>query len=420
MPEIQGAFNYAVTRKREGLFEYTRETGQGVSFDPEKLAQIPEKDRRWAWVEVDLNAVRHNLAQVRRCIGPMRRLLAVVKANAYGHGAVRVAKTALNSGADYLAVGTVNEGIQLREALVNAPILVLSEPPASAIPLMLAYKLMPSVYSSEFAVRYGEAADSYGMRAPYHLVVNTGMNVTGVHHDEVLAFMRQVGFHRALELEGTYTQLATAESADVLDFQLQLRRFNEAVAALRGAGVDPGLVHCANSAAAVRYSNSHFDMVRVGTAMYGFYPCAETRMAVNLKPVMSVHARVTDVRALPMSEGVGEGLAYRSRGSVKTCTIPVGFADGYPRVASGKTDVIYAGQRVHQVGTIGMDHSVFEVNLRSMGLRARLDPQVGDEVVVMGCAGGAEVSATELARLAGTTEPEICIGFSHRMPLIYV
>ena len=159
---------------------------------------------------------------------------------------------------DYLGVATVDEAIELREALVNAPILVLSQPPLSAIPLLLAYKVMPSVYTPEFAIQYAETADAYGMKAPCHLAVNTGMNRIGVRHDEVVEFMGQVSFHRALDLVGTFTHFATADPAETLDFQIQVKRFIEAVTALNVAGFNPGIVHAANTAAAIRYPDVHF------------------------------------------------------------------------------------------------------------------------------------------------------------------
>lgn len=410
-------------RRNHSIFQYVNENMDGsVSFDPEKLAEIPEKDRRWAWVEIDLNAIRHNLAQVRRCIGVNRRLLAVVKADAYGHGAVQVARTALNSGADYLAVATVDEGIELREALINAPIMLLAEPPVSAIPLLLAYNIMPSIYTAEFAVSYGEAAYSLaeGKKAPFHLAINTGMNRIGVRYDQVVEFMNQIGFHPALDLRGVFTHFATADSFETVDFSMQLNRFNDAVDALRAAGYDPGIVHCANSAASIRYPEAQFDMVRAGIVMYGYHPCPETMRLVDLRPAMSVHARITDVRQVPLGEGVGYGLHYRSMGNVKTCTIPVGYADGYMRALSGKVDVIYRGKLLHQVGNICMDQAMFEVNMRYLSLDQRIDPQIGDEVIVMGCSGDAEVTATEMARIAETIEYEVCIGFSHRMPRYYV
>lgn len=396
------------------------EEGQ-IEFDPEKLKLISEKDRRWAWTEIDLAAIRHNALAVKQRIGAGRRMMAVVKSDAYGHGAVRVAKTALNSGADYLAVATVDEGIQLREGLVNAPILILSEPPATSIPLLLAYKLMPSVYTSEFAVQYGEAADSLGMRAPYHLAVNTGMNRIGVRHDEVVAFMSQVSFHRALDLVGVFTHFATADCAETLDFQLQAKRFIDAIDALRAAGIDPGIVHAANTAAAIRYPDVAFDMVRLGIGLYGLHPCSETRTMIDLRPAMSVHARITDVRTVPMSEGVSYGLNYRSPGSVKICTIPVGYCDGLRRGLSGRTDFIVDGNRCHQVGNICMDQSMFEVDLRSYARRKKLDPQIGDHVLLVGREGDSIVTLDDMAATLGTIHYELAIAFgSSRMPRYYV
>lgn len=394
--------------------------GAAPSFDPDKLATIPDADRRWAWVEIDLSAIRHNAMAVKSRLARGCRLMAVVKADAYGHGAVRCAKTALNSGAEYLGVATVNEAVQLREALVNAPILVLGEPPVSSIPLLLAYKVMPSVYTAEFAIQYAEAADSLGLRAPFHLKVNTGMNRIGVRHDEVVAFMHQVGFHRALDLVGTFTHFATADCAETLDFQIQAKRFLEAVGAMRAAGIDPGIVHAANSAAGIRYPEVHFDMVRLGISLYGFYPCPETYGMIDLRPAMSVHARITDAKLVPMSEGVSYGMNYRSPGSVKICTVPIGYADGLRRGLSGNTDFIVDGKAFRQVGNICMDQCMFEVDLRSYGTRRRVDPQIGDEVLVVGAAGDAVVTIDEMADKLGTIQHEVAIGFGcSRLPRVY-
>lgn len=391
-----------------------------TAFDPDELAKIAPQDRRWSWVEIDLAAIRHNAAAVKRLIGPQCRLMAVVKADAYGHGAVQVAKAAINAGAEYLAVATVNEGIQLREALINAPILLLAEPPAEAIELLLGYKIMPSIYSTEFAVAYAEAADFHGIRAPYHLAINTGMNRIGVHYKEVVDFMHQVDFHRALDLVGTFTHFATADCPETLDFQIQYKHFVQAVEAIREAGFDPGIVHCANSAASIRYPDTYFDMVRLGISLYGYHPCPETVGLIDLKPAMAVKARITDVRAVPMSEGVSYGLHYRSPGSVKICTVPLGYADGLTRALSGRTDFLLGGQRCHQVGNICMDQCMFEVDMRSFAARKRLDPQVGDEVTIVGTSGTEQVTITELANKLGTIEHEVCINFAQRMPRVYV
>lgn len=413
------------TPTSKGMSRFLREAKPGddapASFDPEKLRTISGTDRRWSWVEIDLSAIRHNAMAVKSRLPRGCRLMAVVKADAYGHGAVRCAKTALNSGAEYLGVATVEEAIELREGLVNAPILILGEPPISAIPLLLAYKIMPAVYTAEFAIQYAEAADSLGLRAPFHLKVNTGMNRIGVRYDEVVPFMHQVGFHRALDLVGTFTHFATADCAETLDFHIQTKRFLEAVNALRSAGVNPGIVHAANSAAAIRYPDVHFDMVRLGISLYGFHPCADTYTMIDLKPAMSVHARITDTKLVPMSEGVSYGLHYRSPGSVKICTVPIGYADGLRRGLSGNTSFIVDGRALRQVGNICMDQCMFEVDLRTYGTRKRLDPQIGDEVLIVGAAGDAVVTIDEMADKLGTIQHEIAIGFGcSRMPRIYV
>lgn len=386
-------------------------------FDPDKLARIPEVDRRWAWVEIDLNAIRHNASVVKHRLRPGTRLMAVVKADAYGHGAVQCAKTALNSGAEYLGVATVDEAIQLREALVNAPILVLGQPPETAIPLLLAYKIMPAVYTAEFAIAYGEAADAFGLRAPFHLKVNTGMNRIGVRWDEVVDFARQISFHRALDLEGTFTHFATADCAGTVDFDQQVKRFAEAINSMRGAGINPGIVHAANSAAAIRYPEVQLDMVRLGISLYGFYPCPEAYPLIDLQPAMAVKARITDVKTVPVGEGVSYGLHYRSPGGVKVCTLPIGYADGFRRGLSGRTDVLVGGHRFHQVGNICMDQCMFEVNLRQ---RVGVDPQIGDEVTIVGEQGEASVTIDEMAETLGTIQHEVAIGFGcSRLPRIY-
>ncbi len=410
---------------RQNAFEMNRPIADAglegpIPFDMDKLADIPETSRRWAWVEVDLSAIRHNVVEARNHLSAGTRLLAVVKADAYGHGAVAVAKTALNSGAEYLAVATVPEALELRQAGITAPLMILAQPPVSSIPLLLAYNVLPSVYDSEFAIAYAEMADLHGMPAPFHLAMNTGMNRIGVRYDHVVEFMQQISFHRALELVGTFTHFATADGPDALDFQLQANRFRNAIDDMRQAGIDPGIVHCANSAALYRYPEVHFDMARLGISLYGFHACPETYGICDLRPAMSVHARITDTRLLAPSEGVSYGLNYRSPGSVKICTVPLGYADGLVRALSGDTDFLLDGRRVRQVGNICMDQCMFEVDLRSYGTRARLDPQVGDEVIIVGRSGEEEVSIDDIAAKLHTIQHEVCIGFAQRLPRIYV
>lgn len=389
-------------------------------FNFEELDEIPEEERRWAWVEVDLGAIHSNVLAAKGLLAPGTLLMAVVKADAYGHGAVDVAKAALNAGADYLGVATVDEAIELRKADIWAPILILSEPPIASIPLLLSYQVMPSVDTTDFALKYAEAADSVGLRAPYHLKINTGMNRIGVRFDEVVEFMRRISFHRALDLVGTYTHFATADMSDTMEFRIQTAHFVEAIAQMREFGIDPGIIHAANSAAAIRFPEVHFDMIRFGISLYGYYPCPETFGKIDLIPAMSVHARITHVKNVPVGEGVSYGLYHRSAGFAKTCTVPIGYADGLRRGLSDDTEFILGGEAYPQVGAICMDQSMFEVDLRLRGSGDRANPQIGDEVLIVGAEGNAVVTIDEMADKLGTIPYEICVGFgSSRLPKVY-
>ena len=217
---IKGSPNYQYSRSHAA---HPESPVEGPTAD--QLAAIDDRDRRWAWVEVDRSAIQYNVMQTKRLLSNGCRLMAVVKADAYGHGAVEVAKAACSAGASYLGVATVNEAIELREAGMREPILILAEPPAEAIPLLLHYNIRPSVYTSEFAIAYGEAADALGMKAPFHLAINSGMNRIGVRFNNVVEFLSQISFHRALELEGCFTHFATADAPETLDLQIHINHF---------------------------------------------------------------------------------------------------------------------------------------------------------------------------------------------------
>ncbi len=367
------------------------------------VLQVKPQDRRWSWVEVNLDAIRHNVALAKRLVGA-RHLLAVVKADAYGHGSVQVAKVALANGADYLGVATLDEGITLRTSGIQAPILILSQPPETAIPLLLRYKIMPSAYTSEFVLAYAETADRSGLSAPFHLAINTGMNRIGVKWDEAAEFMAALSFHRAANLVGTFTHFATADETQSLDYNTQVRRFTEAISAMREAGIDPGIVHCANTAATLRFPDVHCDMARFGIGLYGLHPCDATRRLVDLHPAMSVRARITDVRVPVIGDGVSYGLHSRSAGNSYISTIPVGYADGLSRTLSGRMSVLWNGRRCPQVGNICMDQCMFEVDTRIAGGPA---PAIGDEVTLVGTQGAQAITLDELAALEGTIHYEV-------------
>lgn len=388
------------------------------SFDERDANPI---DKRWAWIEIDKSVIRNNFITIKESLNPGTKVLAVVKADAYGHGSVECAKIYQSCGANYFGVATVQEGITLREGGITKPILILSQPPISSIPLLLEHEIMPSVFDSEFAIQYGEIADIKGSEAPYHLAINTGMNRIGVEWNEAAEFAKMVSFHRALRLEGTFTHFATADEIDTLDFDKQVSRFVQAINSMKAEGIDPGIVHCANSASVLKYSNEHFDMVRPGIILYGLRPSKETPLSLDLKPAMSIKARITDVRNVPIGEGVSYGLRYRSRGYAKICTLPIGYADGLHRCLSGKVNVIWNGKIHPQVGSICMDQCMFEVSQRTLSTSINNEPFQGDVVTIIGQDGDVACTLDEMADVAETINYELACAFgAMRLERIYV
>ena len=382
------------------------------------MALRKEPQTRWAWVEIDQGALRRNTRAFKNLLGPRQRLCCVVKADAYGHGAVACAKIMHATGTDMFAVATVDEGVELREGGITEPILVLSEPPLTAIDTLLEHGLMPSVYTSEFALAYGERAVSCGTVGKYHMAIETGMNRIGVHYADVLEFRREIDFHRGIQCDGVFTHFATAEEATGWDYKLQCKRFDEAVAAMREAGYDCGIVHCDNTVASILDRSTHYDMIRAGIGLYGLQPSEVTRPIFPLDPVMSVKARVTRTAHPAMGEGVGYGFTYRvPRARVQICTLPLGYADGLSRTLSNRMDVLYRGIRIPQVGNICMDQAMVAITQTS---RQQIpEAQVGDIMTIIGRDGDAEITMDEMARLRGTIHYEVACGFGMRLEKIY-
>lgn len=387
---------------------------------PTEPTKLKVDEERWAWLEIDLGAIAHNIGECKRRLDPGTRVLAVVKADAYGHGAIQVARCALRAGASYLAVATVDEGRELRRAGIGEPILILAQPPYASIPALLDYDLYPAVHAAEFALALGEAADARGVVAGYHLQINTGMNRVGILPSEAVEFMRMTDFHRGLKLEGTFTHFATADEKDDLGYALQLGRFNDTIDAMKAAGYAPGIVHCANSAAAVRYRKAQFDMVRLGIVMYGLHPSDATRKLVDLHPAMAVRARVNMLNEPTVGEGVSYGFTYRSPGNVIIATVPIGYADGLARALSNNMDVLFHGQRLPQVGNICMDQFMFEIDKRTHPEYREQPPRIGDLVTVIGHDGDAQLTLDEMAGKLGTINYELACRFGLRMKRIFV
>ena len=378
---------------------------------------------RWAWVEVDLGAVKRNVRAFKDCTTSGTRFCAVVKANAYGHGAVPVARACRAVGVDMFAVATVAEGVALREGGIEEPILILAQPPMSAVGSIVEHRLMPSVYDLEFAAQLGEEALRHDTCARYHLKIDTGMDRIGVPYADVMSFVMVAERLSGLALDGVFTHFATADKLTDWDFALQSKRFRDAVQIIRDQGIDPGIVHCANTPATVLHPDVHYDMVRVGVGLYGLHPADTTRGRIELEQAMSVRARVTRVVEPAVGEGVGYGMTYRvARPGIQIATLPIGYADGLSRVYSNRLDVLYGGHRYRQVGNICMDQCMFEVEpTLALATGRKIRPiEVGDEVTIVGRDGDEFISIEDLAQKMGTINYEVACQFDLRLPKVYV
>lgn len=370
---------------------------------------------RWSWAEIDLSALKHNAQTIKARLEPRTKMMCVVKANAYGHGAVACAKALRLAGADQFAVATVEEGKELRAAGITQPILILSEPPLEAVEEVVEANLMPSVYTSDFALAFGEMSAARAASGRYHLAIDTGMTRIGIAPEDVVEFRSAIDFHRGLECAGTFTHFATADTPNSWDFELQLDHFIKAVGALRDAGFKPGLVHAANTAATYLFPKAHFDMVRAGIGLYGLRASNFEPKDLELEEVMSIRARVTRVVEASLGTGVSYGFDYRVPiQGTQIATIPIGYGDGLSRTLSGRMDVLVGGKRFKQVGRICMDQSMFAVESRNAQV------EQGDLVTIVGRDGDDFISIEDMAELRGTIGYEVACDFGLRLEHIYV
>ncbi|GIU85607.1 MAG: alanine racemase [Acidimicrobiia bacterium] len=368
---------------------------------------------RPVWAEVDLGAVRDNVRALAAHVAPAR-VIVVVKADGYGHGAVPVSWAALNAGASALAVALVEEGVALREAGIDAPVLVLSEPVAEAAETVVHRRLTPVVYTPSGVEALAKAASAVGADAPVavHLKVDTGMHRVGCRPEDAPDLARQICSHPELALAGTLTHFAVADEPGRADTAEQLARFARVLATLRGAGIDPGTVHTCNTAGALALGDGRYDAVRVGIGVYGVAPAPALAGVVALRPVLAVKARVSFVKHIPAGAGVSYGLRYVAPRDTRLATVPIGYADGVPRALGERGgEVLVHGRRCPIAGTVTMDQLMVDVG--------DLPVQVGDEVVLIGEQGGARVTAAEWAERVGTIPYEIVCGIGPRVPRRY-
>lgn len=367
------------------------------------------------WVEVDLKAIAYNVQQIRQIVPPRTEVMAVVKANAYGHGAVEVARTALANGAGRLAVARVSEGEQLRKAGIAAPILLLGSTPPGQFADVLRLSLGQTVYSVEMATLLSELAGRKGVKAVVHVKVDTGMGRLGfLAEDTSVQEVLQIARLPHLEVEGVFTHFATADSRDKRYALEQLERFLAFLDALRREGLAVPFRHCANSAAIIDLPAAHLDLVRPGIALYGLYPSKEVdRSRLRLEPAMALKARVAQVKRVPAGFKISYGATYETPAPTVIATLPVGYADGYTRLLSSRGKVLIHGQRAPVVGRVCMDQCMIDAGHVP-------DVSPGDEVVFFGRQGEAVLPVEEVAEAIGTINYEVICQINSRVPRVYL
>jgi len=370
---------------------------------------------RPTWLEIDISALTNNVRELRRRIGPDRLLYAVVKANAYGHGADIIAPSALEAGADRLAVAALNEAVALRQAGLDAPILVLGYTPPDDAETLLEHSLTATVYDRRTALAYADAAARQGKKMTVHFKVDTGMHRLGVDHVAAFDLCAQIEGEENLQVEGIYTHFSTASQADQSYARKQLRRFTTLLDRLADAGCRPPVAHAANSAATLALPDSHLDAVRCGILLYGLSPGSECPAPPQMGPVLSWKARVAQVRRLSAGEPVSYGNSWRAPHSCTVAVVPVGYADGFPRSPRTWQSVLIGGREAPIVGRVCMDQTVVDVTgIVDSGVDVAQD----DEVVLIGLQQGQAISADTVATRLDTIHYEVTSRLMARLPRI--
>ena len=365
--------------------------------------------KRAVWAEIDLNALENNIRSIKSCIKNNAKWCAVVKADAYGHGAIAVARKAVEQGADYLAVAVVSEAISLRQAGFSTPILILGTSPVEASADLVAYDITQAVYTIEQAKALSAEATRQGKKAKIHMAVDTGMSRIGVRPEEAGNFAEAFAAMPSIELEGMFSHFALADAKDKSFAYKQLDAFKLAIAKAEEKGINIPIKHIANSAAILEMPETHFDMVRAGIILYGLWPSDEVEHVIDLQPIMEVKAEVVYVKTLHPGESISYGCTFTAERESRIGTLPMGYADGYTRLFTGKAQVDYRGKRAPIVGRICMDQCM--VDLTDV-------PELnqGDIVTLYG---SHDLTMDEAAGWLGTINYELPCMLNARVPRVY-
>ena len=368
-------------------------------------------------VEINLEAIAHNIQAIRQKVGQTVKIMAVVKGDGYGHGAVEVANVALQSGASYLAVAIPEEGVELRLSGIKAPILIFGLTPPDKVQNVVRYDLTQTICTTESAEALSAKAQESGKVAKVHIKVDTGMSRIGVMPEDAVKFVKEIFKLKAIGVEGIFTHFSAADSIsnteDRTFTELQISRFKEVIAELEGNGIQIPLKHAANSAGTLKFSSSYFDMVRPGIIIYGLNPSTEVTDVVNLEPAMSFKTAIVYLKTVPPGASIGYGRTFITEKESVIATLPVGYADGYNRLLSNKGEVLVRGKRAPVIGRVCMDMTMIDVTHIP-------EVKIGDEVVLYGKQGCAEISVDEIANNIGTIPYEVVSTVGKRVPREYL
>lgn len=364
-------------------------------------------------LEINLDAFEHNIQAFQSYLPLDTKILVAVKANAYGHGAVPMAKAAIDAGASYLGVAFVDEGIELRRAGIKLPILIFGHTPSYAVEDAINYHLALTVSSVEQGAVVSQIAQRNQESATIHLKIDTGMGRIGIQPSEAVAALTQLVSLPSLYIEGVYTHLATADHTNTEYLREQQRVFTMIIEQLRDKEISIPFIHIANSPGAIQIPNDVYTMVRLGISAYGHYPSEEMKKKIELRPILTLKSRISHIKKPSRGCGISYGATVRVTGDQWIATVPVGYGDGFPRIFSNKGFVLVSGQRVPIVGRVCMDQ--FMVDVTSV-----MPVKVGDEVVLYGEQGAEEISVDAAASQLGTIHYEVTTTLSHRIPRIYL
>jgi alanine racemase len=374
---------------------------------------LTEAQKYKSWVEIDLENFKHNGDEIRRLIGPDVKILQVVKADAYGHGAIEISKFALKNGASCLGVANADEGVQLRVSGIDAPIVILSPSAVSEINAIVKYNLIPSVSDIHFARELDERFGKEGKLASIHIEVDTGMGRGGTIHHEAVSIIKEIFSLRNIRMEGIFSHLSLSEEEDNDYNALQWEFFGEVLEKLGEQGIHIPIKHFSNSGGVLNFSQFNMDMIRPGIMTYGIYPSPLTMENADLLPVMSFKTSIVLLKEFPKGYNIGYGRSYVTRRPTTIATIPVGYGDGYGFILSNRGEALVRGKRVPIVGRISMDMCTVDVtDIPGCG--------IGDEVVLLGKQGDEYISANEIAEKANTISYEVLCALGKRAPRVFV